>query len=141
MNDQTDPTQKSTPTGPGSSASPGSLSAGASTGSESASGTGTGTSAGSSSGSASAPSLGAKMGSSSGSDTGSGYGGSSPSRNDYSSSAGDEPSFDGTAASLESLPIGEAMHEMLEMTRQLVREHPLAAVAAGVLVGMVLGRR
>lgn len=127
MNDQTDSTQKSTPTGPGSSASPGSLSAGASTGSESVAATGAGSS----------PSLGAKMGSSSGS----GLGATSPSRGDYSSSAGDEPSFEGTAASLESLPIGEAMHEMVEMTRQVVREHPLAAVAAGVLVGMVLARR
>lgn len=67
--------------------------------------------------------------------------GSAAPRQDYSSSAGDEPGFEGTAASLESLPVGEAMQEMVETARQIVREHPLAAVAAGVLVGMVLGRR
>lgn len=62
-------------------------------------------------------------------------------RQDYSSSAGDEPDFAGTAASLDSLPVGEAMHEMVDLVRQFVREHPLASVAGGVLVGMVLGRR
>lgn len=67
--------------------------------------------------------------------------GSSQRRTDYSSSAGDDPGLEGTAASLESLPVAEAFQEMVEAARQFVREHPLAAVAGGVLVGMVLGRR
>lgn len=139
MNDQSDassnkPIPTPVPTGPGSTAAPGSLSAGASTGAESVSGSGT----------AGGPGMGAKMGTDSGSSGTSSAGqpaGSSSQRQDYSSSAGEDPGFEGTAASLESLPIGEAMHEMVDMARQFVREHPLAAVAGGVLVGMVLGRR
>lgn len=149
MNDRSDasnnkPIPTPVPTGPGSTAAPGSLSAGAATGSDSVSGTGT----------AGGPGMGAKMGTDSGSGSsawasqgsaaqaaGSQPAGQSSQRQDYSSSAGEDPGFEGTAAALDSLPVSEAMQEMVEVARQFVREHPLAAVAGAVLVGMVLGRR
>ncbi|MEF7615731.1 DUF883 C-terminal domain-containing protein [Aquincola sp. MAHUQ-54] len=47
----------------------------------------------------------------------------------------------GTGSAQQPLPLGDAMHEMLELCRQCVREHPLTSVAVGLLVGLAIARR
>lgn len=49
--------------------------------------------------------------------------------------------LDDGLAPLQGLSIGAAWHDGVSLARQCVREHPLASVAVGLLVGVVLGRR
>lgn len=49
--------------------------------------------------------------------------------------------LDDGLAPLQGMPLGEACHEAVSLARQCVRQHPLASVGVGLLIGFILGRR